>query len=351
MEKTKRAAVMRRILVLFTVLLAFGAVTGSSRSVAQTAEAVDNGRAEGTRHALLIGGLGGTPEYTQKFGAYLGESRSLLVDRFGFDPDRVHVLAEQALGDRSFVDGLSSAEKIREVFAGLERSVGSNDHLYVLLFGHGSYDGTNAKLNIPRQDLADFEYGELLDGVDAGRIVFINTSSASGPFATAVGGPNRIVITATATGTERDETLFPHHFVDALRVPDADLDKNGALSVREAFIYAVRQTVQSFENAGQLLTEHALLEDNGDGKPSRLEELENGEDGHLAALTYFRPPDERRTASAEHEPIFREIRDLEQAIADLKSRKQRLDEERYYAELEALFVRLARLNDQLDADG
>jgi len=331
------------------IVTAIGAMMLPTGAGAQSTGAARGPGANGAeRYALIIGGLGGTPEYTQKFATYLSETRSLLINRFGFAADRVRVLAEAGLADRDFVDGTSSAENIREHIEELGRSVRPDDQVFILLFGHGSFDGSNAALNIPRRDLADAEYGELLDGIEGGRVIFINTSSASGPFAGVLAGPNRIVITATATGTERDETRFPQYLIEALRSPDADLDKNGALSVREAFVYASRQTARSYETAGLIITEHALLEDNGDGNPSRLEQVESEADGHLAAMTYFRPADDRAIASAEQQPVIRRIRELEQAIAELKSRKAQLPEDRYYDELEVLFVQLARLNDELE---
>lgn len=332
---------MTKILsVMLPALLLVSSVAAVDEASAQSA---------GARYAVLIGGLGGTPEYTQRFGTYLSETRSLLVDRHDFPPDHVFVLAEQAIADRPYVDGLSSAEGIREYIAMLRRRVTPDDHVYLVLFGHGSYDGTNARLNIPRADLDDAEYADLIADLPAGRIVVVNTASASGPFASALSGPNRIVITATASGTERDETVFPSTFIEALRSPEADLDKNGGLSVREAFVFAAREAARSFESAGQLATEHAQLDDDGDGNPSRLDAVEAGDEGDFAALTYIRPPDAQMAVSEAALPILREKEGIEQEIAQLKGRKERMSEDAYYAELESLFVRLALLNEQLDA--
>lgn len=339
METTKGPAVRLRANIALVLLLFLAAAVCRKPACAQTA---------GSRYALLVGGLGGTPEYTSQFATYLNDTRAILVDRYGFAPDDVVVLAEQTIADRPFVNGVASADEIRAHISRLDSRITRDDHLYVILFGHGSFDGTNASLNIPRRDLEDAEYARLLEEIDAGRLIFINTASASGPFAAALSGRDRIIITATASGTERDETVFPRHFVEALRSVDADLDKNGALSVREAFVYAARQTTQSFENSGRLATEHAQLDDDGDGGPSRLEDVENGREGNLAAVTYFLPPRAGTSISEDALPLVREKEGIEREIAELKGRKERLSEEAYYAELETLFVRLARLNEQLD---
>lgn len=326
---------------LVLLLLAFGQAPDAR------AQADASGMA-GERHAVIIGGLGGNPAYTETFGAYLRDTRSALVDRAGFDENNVLVLAEQAIDDDPIVDGVSTAEAIRAHFTKLAERMTADDHLYVILYGHGSFDGANARLNIPRRDLDDFDYAALLDRISAGRVVFVNTASASGPFAAALSAPERIVITATASGTERDETIFPQFFVEALRNPDADLDKNGGLSVLEAFTYAAQRTGRHYEEAGQLATEHPQLEDNADGSASRVDALD-GEDGNLASITYIIPRTDLASVSAAARPLLQEKEALERTIAETKNRKAEMTEEAYYGELEELFVRLARLNERMEA--
>lgn len=313
-----------------------------------TTPAPAHSQAPGTRHALLIGGLGGTPAYTERFETYLRETHTALVDRFEIPSEHVHVLGERAIAEQPFVNEASTADNIRAAFARLSQQVTADDHVYVLLFGHGSFDGTHARINIPRRDLDDGDFAALLDELNAGRIVVVNTTSASGPFAAALSGSDRVIMTATATGTERDETRFPRHFVEALRAPDADLDKNGGLSVRELFVYATGEVASSFEQAGQLATEHALLDDNGDGTPTRFDDLDGAQDGGLAALTYLQPPPAVASVSAAARPLLREKETLERSIAELKSEKAAMQEDAYYAELESLFVQLARLNERIE---
>lgn len=310
----------------------------------------------GTSHALLIGGLGGTEAYTQTFRQYLFETRQGLVNRHGFDAAHVTVLGEAALANESFVDGLSDAETIRSTFARLQRTIGANDRLYVILFGHGSYSGQEARLNIPRRDLSAQDFAGLLDGIVAARIVFINTAPCSAPFIDALAGPDRIVMTATRSGSQSNETRFPIYLVEALGSPNVDLDKDGRLSVREWFVYAAEHTNRSFEADGNLPTENALLEDTGDAKGQRVTDLESTGEGNLAGITYLH----RQTAiasvgnAAQQEAatdMLRQKEDLEANIAALRSQKAGLAEDRYYAELETLFVRLARLNARLETLG
>jgi len=307
-----------------------------------------NAQDAGTRYALLVGGLGGNPDYTERFGNYLRDTRAVLVDRYGIPGEQVRVLGENALVDHPYVDAESTSENIVSYFDQLSREVTPDDHLYVILFGHGSFDGTHAQLNIPRRDLNDEEYGALLEDLNAGRIIFINTASASGPFAQALSAPERIIITATATGTQRDETVFPRFLIEALQSIEADIDKSGGLSVLELFQFAGGEVARSFDAGGQLATEHAVLEDNGDGEGTRYDEVAASADGALASITFLRPPDEVASIDEADRPLLREREALQRSIAGLKNRKADLDDETYYAELETLLVQLAELNERLE---
>lgn len=301
------------------------------------------------RHALIISGLGGSPEYTQKFQNYVYETRKALLEQFGFDAANIHVLAEAGIQGETYVNDLSNAENIRAAFAALQQDAGASDHVFVILFGHGGYDNGEARLNIPRRDLSQQDFASLVDGLTAGRVVFINTSSASAPFVEALSGPDRIVITATRTGTQKNETYFPRFMVEALTGDVADRDKDGRISVAELYSYAAEKTDQWFEDNGNIPTENALLDDNGDQQGSRLEELENGADGHLAGITYFSPAGGAALASADGDQNLdagwlQERENIEVGIATVKSKKSQMDVDAYYAELEVLFVKLARGN-------
>ncbi len=302
----------------------------------------------GTRHAIVIGGLGGEPAYTEKFSDYLFATRTGLVEELGFDAANVRVLGERSIVEQPHVDAASDAETIRAAFDALRTSVGADDLVLVMLFGHGSYDGEAAVLNIPRRDLKDADYGELLDALRTQHTVFINTASASAPFIDALSASNRTIVTATRSGTQRNETQFPRHLVEALNAPNnADLDKDGNLSVRELFEVAAQQTAQGFEVEGTLATENALLDDNGDGEGTRLDDLATSPDGATASGIFL-----GRSLSAEAAALVARAtpaqlteRDaLMQEIASLTAQKAQLEADAYYAQLETLFVRLARLN-------
>ena len=98
-------------------------------------------------------------------------------------------------------------------------------------------------------------------------------ASASGGFVPALAGKNRTIITATKTDGERNQTRFGEYFAAAFagNAADADTDKDGRVSVLEAFLWARARTADSYSRDGQLLTEHAVLDDDGDGKIEGVE--------------------------------------------------------------------------------
>jgi hypothetical protein len=301
----------------------------------------------------LIGGLGGGDEYTEAYKTYLFETQKAFIEHFGIPSANIIVLGENKIADQAFVTDVSTAENITTQFQTLAGRVTNQDQVYIVLFGHGSYDGTHASLNIPRQDLNDAEFDTLVTGLGAGLTVFIHTGSASGPFAEALSGPDRIIITATRTGSQRNETLFPRFLIEALNSTEADLDKNGALSIRELFVSAAQNTDRWYESNNNLATEHALLEDTGDGQGQREADLESTGEGLLAGVTYLR----RRGAvaaglsaadQAELGLLLQQKETIEREIAVIKSRKSNLPEDEYYAQLESVFVRLARLNNNIE---
>jgi len=71
------------------------------------------------------------------------------------------------------------------------------------------------------------------------------------------------VMTSTRNGGEKNATVFARFWVEALRDPSADVDKNEVISALEAFTYATAKTKQFYETQKRLATEHPAI-DGGD---------------------------------------------------------------------------------------
>ncbi|MCA1615150.1 MAG: hypothetical protein LC795_20095 [Acidobacteria bacterium] len=298
------------------------------------------------KFAVIVGGASGDEEYAARFARWTAELRRALVERLSFDEARVTLLTESPAGGGG---RRATAEELRRAFASLRAATGPDSIVFVFLIGHGTFDGRAAKFSLVGPDLAASDYAGHLNELPARRVVVFNMASASGEFIKPLSGRGRVVVTATRSGQEQNATRFPEHFIAALGSREADADQNGRISVLETFNYAARLTAEHYSRAGRLATEHALLDDSGDGvgHPSA-----DGGDGALARTTYFDSlTAEQAAASAETLRLLRERERLEEEVEQLKSRKSRTPEAEYEAELEKLLVNLARVSRSIRRGG
>lgn len=289
-------------------------------------------------YALVVAGLGGEPAYEQQF-RELGERVANVLRKSGLPPDRVVWLPP----DRSRREELARAFEVAAARAG------PDDLLLVLLIGHGSFDGTEYKLNLPGPDASASDFRQWLDRVPARKQVVVNATSASGASVGPWSRAGRVIIAATKSGEERNATVFMRFFAEALADPAADQDKNGLVSALEAFRYAAQRVAKFYESAGRLATEHPQLEDNGDGTGVREPSPQNGEGLLAATVALVRWNAQAARADT---PAARELRArkeaLENEIAALKYRKASLPEREYAARMEKLLVELARTQQRLE---
>ena len=289
------------------------------------------------KSAVIIVGAGGEPEYAKQFETWTTELRSALADRFGFDAKNLSVLPN------------AKATDVRDTFTQLKSRLNTNNVLFVFLIGHGSFDGKESKFNLVGPDLAASEYNVLLSSLPTKRVVVFNMASASGEFVKSLSAKGRIVITATKSGQETNATRFTGFFIAALKATDADTDQDGHTSVLETFVYANRLTADFYTRAGRLATEHALLEDNGDGVGH--EKPEAGE-GLLARATYLDSLSvDEAAANATTAKLQKERARLEGEIEQLIARKSNMAEAEYEATLERLFIELAKVNRSIKQAG
>lgn len=316
---------MKYILSLTFILFIAGA------SVAQ--------KTDPNKFAVIINGAGGEPAYEKQFAQWTTELNSVLTKRYGFNPQRIKVLS----------DKLATAEAVKRTFASLKTELDANNVLFVFLIGHGSFDGKEAKFNLVGPDLSASDYNQLISALPTRRIILLNMSSASGEFVKPLSAKGRIIVTATRNGQETNATRFPGFFIAALTATDGDTDQDGHTSILEAFVYANRLTEEFYKRAGRLATEHALLEDNGDGVGR--ERAEAGE-GLLARATYLDSLSvDEAAATAATGKLLKERARLEGEIEQLIARKASLQESEYEATLERLFIELAKVNRSIKQAG
>src|SRR5215218_2367865 len=289
------------------------------------------------KFAIIVNGAGGEAVYAKQFEEWTGQLSSVLSTRFGFDSKQLTVLKS------------ATAEDVKRHFATLKTQLDTNNVLFIFLIGHGSFDGKESKFNLVGPDLSAAEYNGLLSALPTRRVVVFNMSSASGEFIKSLAAKGRIVVTATKSGQETNATRFTGFFISALNATDADTDQDGHTSVLEAFVYANRLTADFYKRAGRLATEHALLDDNGDGVGR--EKPEAGE-GLLARATYLDSLNvDEAAATAATGKLLKERTRLEGEIEQLIARKGSMPETEYDATLERLFIELAKINRSIKQAG
>ncbi len=330
---TKSSESMWRRLI---IVLALGCVAASG---ARAQGAAARPAADPNKFAVIVSGASGDEEFAKRFAKWTAELRRALVERFGFDESRLTVLTESPAGGAS---PRATADELRRVFGALRAATTPESTVFVFLIGHGTFDGRAAKFSLVGPDMSAAEYAGLINAVPARRIVVFNMASASGEFIKPLSARGRVVVTATRSGQEQNATRFPEHLIAALSARDADADQNGRVSVLEAFDHAARLTAEQYKRAGRLATEHALLDDSGDGVGHPSAE---GGDGAVARHVYLDSLSaEQAAAGAETAKLLRERERLEVEVEQLKARKALLPEAEYEAELERVFVSLAKVN-------
>jgi hypothetical protein len=294
------------------------------------------------RYALIVSGAAGEPQYQQEYGEWRASLEQTLREKLKFDPTHIETLYDGA--DAGHV---SNAINVRKAVDRLRAHMRGDDVLLVVLLGHGTFDGAEAKFNLVGPDLTASEWAALLRPLP-GRLTIVNTTAASFPFLERLSGPRRIVISATDSGTQRFDTVFPKYFIEALGDPAADIDKNGRVSIWEAFLSASLKVRRYFEQKGQLATERALLDDNGDG--IGREAGGEGTDGSIAARAYL-DPNTANAAPTDEEllALLQKRTTLETDAEDLKERRALMTPNEYNREFERLMLELANVSRQIRA--
>jgi hypothetical protein len=274
---------------------------------------------------IVVSGIGGEPVYREKFTQLSKAMIDAAEIRMGIARERIVYLAEAAT-DGTDAKSLKSelGVAISRVAAGAE----AGDAVFLILIGHGTARGDRLLFNLPGPDVSATELAAMLDPHGDIRWIVVNGAPSSGPFIQALSGPNRIVITATASAAERYHTVFPEYFVAAYAKPGADSDKNGRVSVLEAFTYAGREVERSYAEQATLQSEHAILDDTS----------------ALARATYLESDRTRYSNTIPEKELTRLLTDrdrLEDRIASLIAVKSLYDPVVYDDRLEGLLVQFA----------
>ncbi len=301
------------------------------------------------RYAILLTGVSGDPDLQKMYLKEIQRLHSVLVGPLSFPRDHVIVLFDDPEKDPDLIGYESTRRGLEEASLELTRRVKASDVVFVFIDGHGSYDGKTYKLNLVGPDPTAWELAEILYSIPAGRFVVVNATSCSGGALQALSGDDKIVITATKSGMEGNLTHMGGFFIDSLENNAADANKDDRVSVLETFLYTIRKVEDNYRNEDKIQTEHAVLEDNGDGRGQSDPGPETGE-GLLARTTYFNRAAGGKVPEAvtdEQRKIMLRVWELEEQVEALKYRKAEMPQSDYEKKLEELLLKLARTNAKL----
>lgn len=267
-------------------------------------------------YVVAVAGLGGEPDYEQRFAAWAQDLGKLMK-------------AETLSGPAA------TRERLQAVLGKIAEKATPQDDFVLVLIGHGTFDGIEYKFNLPGPDISATELAALLNRIKAGKQLVVNASSASGGAIAALKGDSRVVVTATKSGTERNATVFARYWLEALRDPAADTDKNETITALEAFQYAEQKTKKFYETQKRLATEHPQLVDGGQNLAGRMALVRFG-----SAEAALNDPAKRA--------LLAKKEDLEAKIDQLKYEKAAIPTAEYKKQLAALLLELAKVQAELD---
>jgi hypothetical protein len=286
---------------------------------------------------VIVAGLGGEPDYEQRFTAAAADLDHILKSSGG----ETHVY--------TLTGASSTRQHIEDTLGQVTHLAKPDDDFVLILIGHGTFDGIEYKFNLPGPDVSGAELAVWCDRIPAKRQLIVNTTSASGGSIAAFDRPGRAVIAATKTGTEKNATVFARYWVEALRDPISDVNKNDAISAIEAFDYASAKTTAFYDSQKRLATEHAVFEDTGKHEAVRAASTETGEGQFLSNFTLLRLGNAQKAFA---DPAKRELlakkEELEQKIDTLKYQKGAMAPDDYKQQLTETLVELAHVQEELD---
>lgn len=298
------------------------------------------------RWALLIAGVSGDPDLQKLYLKEITDLHSILENSLGFPRDQILVFFDDPSKNPDLIRYKATRENLQLVCHGLASRVKKDDLVFVFIEGHGDYDGKIYKLNLVGPDPTADELAAMLYSIPAQHFVIMNATNCSGGSVPALSKKGTVVVTATKSGFEKNLTHMGQFFIEAFKDNAADSDKNGRVSILEAFTYASRKVEEYYTNEGNLQTEHPVLDDNGDAQGQSKPAPENGE-GLLARTTYLdagTPAIAQGKMTPEEQELAREARIVEDQIEALKYAKGEMPEAEYEKKLEELLLKLARIN-------
>ncbi|MEQ1692802.1 MAG: hypothetical protein ABMA00_16040 [Gemmatimonas sp.] len=282
-------------------------------------------------HVLVVAGLSGDPVFRKSFQQIAATVKDVARSKWSVNDSSLIVLTEDSL-PTTLSRGRSTREAIGHAFISLSTRVQPGDVLLVLLLGHGSGEGPGSKVNLPGPDATASDYATWLSGFTRQSVVVVNAATGSGDFLAVLKAPGRVIVTATRSAVEKNESVFAGFFAKALASDESDADKDGRVSVLEAFRYTAREVAKVYESTGRMQTEHSQISDSSRATSVSFGKTVVSSDPRIAALVAERQA-------------------LESEVAALRTKKSTMETAAYDRELERLLIAMAEKTQAIRAAG
>jgi hypothetical protein len=302
------------------------------------------------RYAMIVSGASGSKEVAEQQQKWRVALAKAMRQKMQIPAYHLIVLSDQPSdgrgeGGSGQPELLATRENVDAGFAKFTRNMKRDDVLLVVLLGHSTFDGVDAKFNLVGPDLEANDWQRFVSNLP-GRVVFVNTTGASAPFLQRLAGAGRVIITATDNPAQRYDTIFPEFFSQAFDAPEADLDKDGRISIWEAFAYASAKVKVYYRQRGQLSVERPVLDDTGDGVGKDASEL--GPDGAVASRTFL---DAGSDPVVDTSPALSELinrrNTMEGEFDELKRRREFMPAGDYEKQRDLLLIDISRISHQI----
>ena len=232
---------------------------------------------KGTKHAILLCGLSGDAAHHKLYSETVTKLHEGLSKRLGFADVRVLFGDEPQDSDADVIKSAARATRaeLEKSVTTLRAKLQADDAIWVIVVGHSHYDGKHSWLNLPGPDIQQTEFAKLFADLTAREQVFFITTPTSGYYVKPLSAKGRVVISATETDWETNETEFPHELARVLSSPseakEFDIDQDGTITLFDLYVTVARNLAQSYLERELLATEHPLLDDNGDGRGTEVQ--------------------------------------------------------------------------------
>ena len=243
------------------------------------------------KYAVLYSG-GINPDY-----AYMRYWNDLvwmyfILIAYGYPADHIYVIYKDGVPEDAHmpVDYPATVASMQTVFNNLSATLTVRDSLFFFTTNHGGWDDIRTWAAMDDTSLNHTLVASWLDSITCNHMIIVMEQCFAGRFIPYISAPNRVVLTACggteswACDTEGEWDEFVYHFMcavlgrqlnDYATVVDADINDDGRVSMREAYIYAA---------IWDSVNEIPQYDDNGDGIGLSLDSVINSKAGYGAGI-------------------------------------------------------------------